>query len=101
MYVFILEEKNRLSFHDFTSMNFPQSDFAGTSLHGLHQGPCLWSLILDSGILNVFRRRPGLYLQSWKTTLQAICIEAFSYAVAKIPIDHAILPGLMEDHALS
>ena len=43
----------------------------------------------------------GLHLQSWKTSLQAICIEAFSYAVAKIPIDHAILPGLMEDHALS
>lgn len=62
MYVFILEEKNRFSFHDFTSMNFPQSDFAGTSLHGLHQGPCLWSLILDSGILNVFRRRPGFTL---------------------------------------
>lgn len=40
----------------------------------------------------------GLCLQSWKTSLQAICIEAFNYAVAKIPIGHAVLPGLREDH---
>ena len=30
-----------------------------------------------------------LCLQYWKTSLQAICIEVFNYAVAKIPIDHA------------
>jgi hypothetical protein len=31
---------------------------------------------------------------------EATRIEAFNYAIASISIGHAVLPGLIEDHAL-
>jgi hypothetical protein len=32
---------------------------------------------------------------------ETACIEAFNYAVANIPIGHAVLPGLIEEHAFA